>query len=62
MIADVERDNGEDTRKAGEEAMFIKKIFGKKLTLRDFAKAWGKSAPGVMKFADETQAIWRRTC
>ena len=62
LIADVEKDHGDDTRKAGEEIMFIKKLFGKKLTLRDFAKAWGKSAPGVMKFADETLAIWRRAC
>ncbi len=60
LIDAVEKDN-EDSRKAGEEILFIKKIFGKKLTLRDFAKAWGKSAPGVMKFADETQAIWRKT-
>lgn len=62
LIADIESEYPDDPRKAGEEIMFIKKIFGKKLTLRDFAKAWGKSAPGVMKFADETQAIWRRTC
>lgn len=61
LIADVDKDNPDNPRKAGEEAMFIKKLFGKKLTLRDFAKAWGKSAPGVMKFADETQAIWRKT-
>lgn len=61
LIADVEKDHADDPRKAGEETMFIKKIFGKKITLRDFAKAWGKSAPGVMKFADETEAIWRKT-
>ena len=61
LIADVESDNEKDPRKAGEEIMFIKKLFGKKLTLRDFAKAWGKSAPGVMKFADDTEAIFRKT-
>ena len=41
--------------------MFIKALFGKKATLRDIAKSWGKSAPGVMKFADETLAIWKKT-
>ena len=61
LIADVEKDNPNDPRKAGNEIMFIKSLFGKKLTLRDIAKAWGKSAPGVMKFADETIAIWQKT-
>ena len=61
LIDDVEKDNPDDSRKAGEEIMFIKSLFGKKLTLRDIAKAWGKSAPGVMKFADETIAIWQKS-
>lgn len=61
LLADIEAENKDDPRKAGNEAMFIKSIFGKKLTLRDLAKAWGKSAPGVMKFADDTIAIWKKT-
>jgi len=61
LIDAVDKDHADDPRKAGEETLFIKKLFGKKLTLRDFAKAWGKSAPGVMKFADETIDIWRKT-
>lgn len=61
LIADIEDDNKDDPRKAGEEIMFVKKLFGKKLTLRDIAKAWGKTAPGVMKFSDETIAIWQKT-
>jgi len=61
LIADVEADNKDDPRKAGEEIMFIKTLFGKKLTLRDIAKAWGKTAPGVMKFSDETIDIWKKT-
>lgn len=61
MVADVEAENAGNPRKAGEEVLFLKKIFGKKLTLRDFAKAWGKSAPGVMKFADRTQWIFNKT-
>lgn len=61
LIADVEKDNKDNPRKAGDETMFIKALFGKKATLRDVAKSWGKSAPGVMKFADETLAIWKKT-
>lgn len=61
LIADVEKDNAENPEKAGEEIMFIKNLFGKKITLRDIAKAWGKSAPGVMKFSDETIGIWQKT-
>ena len=61
LIADVEKDNADNPRKAGDEIMVIKKMFDKKITLRDLAKAWGKTAPGVMKFADETIAIWQRS-
>ena len=61
LIADIEADNKDNPRKAGEEIMFVKNLFGKKLTLRDIAKAWGKTAPGVMKFSDETIDIWKKT-
>ena len=61
LVADVEKENAADPRKAGDEIRFIKKMFGKKQTLRDIAKSWGKSAPGVMKFADETESIFRKT-
>ena len=61
LISDVEKDHPGDPRAAGNEIMFIKKLFGKKLTLRDFAKAWNASAPGVMKYADETFGIWVKT-
>ena len=62
LIDSVKKDHPDDPGKAGEEAMFIKKIFGQKLTLRDFASAWDKSAPGVMKFLNATIDIWKQTC
>ena len=61
LIDAVEKDNPEDSRKAGEEIAFIKTLFGKKLTLRDIAKMWGKSAPGVMKFMDLTNLMINRS-
>ena len=61
LIDAVEKDNPEDSRKAVEEIAFIKTLFGKKLTLRDIAKMWGKSAPGVMKFMDLTNLMINRS-
>ena len=61
LIAAVEEDNKDNPRKAGDEIMFIKTLFGKKLTLRDIAKAWGKTHTGVRRFSDETIAIWKKT-
>ena len=61
LIAAVEEDNKDNPRKAGDEIMFIKTLFGKKLTLRDIAKAWGKAHTGVRRFSDETIAIWKKT-
>ena len=62
LIADIEKDNADNPRKAGNEIMFIKELFNQKLTLRDFAKAWGATAPGVMKYHDNIIAIWKDTC
>ena len=61
LMDEIDQDNPNDPRKAGEEQMAIKQLFGKKITLRDLAKAWGKSPPGVMKFADETMHILAKT-
>ena len=61
LIADVEKDNASDAKRAGAETMFIKTLFGKKLTLRDFAKAWDAAPSGVHRFMNQTLDIFKDT-
>ena len=61
LIDDIEKDHPNDPKAAGNEIMFVKELFNQKLTLRDFAKAWGASFPGVMKYHDKIIAIWKDT-
>ena len=42
-------------QQAGNETMFIKQLFGKKPTLRDIAKAWDRTFPGVKIYADAVE-------
>lgn len=51
LIADIEDENSDQTQ-AGKEIQLVKKMFGKKLTTRDFGKAWGISHVGISKFID----------
>ena len=55
MLADIEA-TAKTPQQAANETMFIKNIFGKKPTLRDIAKAWDRSFPGVKIYADAVQA------
>jgi hypothetical protein len=54
LIADIEDENSDPT-KAGKEIQLIKKMFGKKLTTRDFGKAWGTSHVGFSKYAERIE-------
>ena len=40
MIEIAKEDNKDNPKAAADEIMFIKKLFGKKITLRDIARAW----------------------
>lgn len=54
MISDIEDEN-RDSVQAGKEIQFIKTMFGKKQTTRDFAKSWNTTHVGVSKFADRIE-------
>lgn len=61
LIDDVKADHKDNPTEAGKEIQVIKTLFGKKLTLRDYAAAWGAAHTGVDKYMDETMRIWRQT-
>lgn len=61
LIDDVKADHKDNPTEAGKEIQVIKTLFGKKLTLRDYAAAWGAAHTGVGKYMDETMRIWRQT-
>ena len=61
MIEIAKEDNKDNPKAAADEIMFIKKLFGKKITLRDIARAWypgedpDRRQQSVNKFCQDTE-------
>ena len=58
LLADVQKDNADNPYKSADEEMFIKKMFGRPITLRDLGKAWGMTFPGAKIDADNFEGAW----
>lgn len=65
MIEIAKEDNKDNPEEAANEIMFIKRLFGKKITLRDLARAWypgedpDKRQQSVNKFCQDTEGMIR---